>query len=186
MTHPESESSSEADGVEVTRRDFLLVAAGAFVGVGAALSLWPFIDSMNPSADTVALASTEVDLLPIALGQRISVLWRGKPVFLVHRTPEQIANAERDNHAPSLLDPATDQSRVKKPQWLVVVGICTHLGCVPQGQQASSQHGEYGGWFCPCHGSQYDVSGRVRRGPAPNNLAVPPYRFLTETRIAIG
>lgn len=186
MSQPEQSSVPDTEPADPTRRDFLVIAAGAFVSVGAAVALWPFIDSMNPSADTLALASTEVDLAPIALGQRITVMWRGKPVFIVHRTPDQIAAAEKDNRAPTLLDPATDQSRVKKPQWLIVVGICTHLGCVPQGQQATSQHGDYGGWFCPCHGSQYDISGRVRRGPAPKNLDVPPYRFLTETRLAIG
>ena len=170
----------------VTRRDFLMVSAAAFTAVGAAFALWPFVDSMNPSADTLALSTTEIDLAPIALGQRITVLWRGKPVFIVHRPPDQIAAAERDNHASSLLDPATDQSRVKRSEWLIVVGVCTHLGCVPQGQLASAQHGDYGGWFCPCHGSQYDVSGRVRRGPAPRNLEVPPYKFLTDTRVAIG
>lgn len=169
----------------VSRRDFLYISAGAFTAVGAAIAMWPFIDSMNPSADTIAVATTEVDLAPIALGQRITVLWRGKPVFIVHRTPEQIAAAEMDNRS-ALPDPATDQSRVKRPEWLIVVGICTHLGCVPQGQLATAAHGDYGGWFCSCHGSQYDISGRIRRGPAPRNLEIPPYSFVTDTQVAIG
>lgn len=178
------ETSIEADNVK--RRDFLVLSGTAFVAVGAAFTLWPFLDSMNPAADALALATTEVDLASIALGQRITVVWRGRPVFIVHRTPDQIALAEKDNSAPGLIDPATDQSRVQQPQWLIVVGVCTHLGCIPLGQTSTSQHGDYGGWFCPCHGSQYDVSGRVRRGPAPRNLDVPPCKFLTGTRVRIG
>lgn len=167
------------------RRDVLVMTAGSFAAVGGAFALWPFIDSMNPSADAVAGAKTDVDLAPIALGQRITIIWRGKPVFIARRTPEQIALAEKDNAA-SLPDPATDQSRVQRPEWLVVVGICTHLGCIPQGQSPTSLHGDFGGWFCSCHGSQYDLSGRIRRGPAPRNLEVPPYRFTSNTRIVIG
>lgn len=178
------ETSIEADSVK--RRDFLVLSGTAFVAVGAAFALWPFLDSMNPAADALALGATEVDLAPIALGQRITVTWRGRPVFITHRTPNQIAAAEKGNSASDLIDPATDQSRVQRPQWLIVVGVCTHLGCIPLGQTVTSPHGDYGGWFCPCHGSQYDISGRVRRGPAPRNLEVPPYKFLTDTRIRIG
>jgi len=180
-----SSGAHDASDATASRRDFLIVCAGAFSAVGAAAAMWPLIESMNPSADTIALSTTEVDLAPIALGQRITVLWRGKPIFIVHRTPEQIATAERDDRA-ALPDPATDQSRVKHAAWLIVVGVCTHLGCIPQGQTPTSAHGDYGGWFCSCHGSQYDISGRIRRGPAPRNLAVPPYRFLTDTRVLVG
>ncbi len=169
-----------------TRRDFLVVVAMAFPAVGAGLAMWPFIHSMNPAADALALATTEIDFTPTELGQRVTVVWRGKPVFIVHRTPEQIAAAASDDRSPALLDPATDRSRVKNAEWLIVVGVCTQLGCVPLGQQSSAAHGDYDGWFCPCHGSQYDVSGRVRRGPAPLNLEVPPYQFVSNARVVIG
>jgi len=169
-----------------TRRDFLTYATISVATIGTALSLWPFIDSMNPSADTLALATIEVDLSPIAVGQRITVQWRGKPVFVVHRTPEQIEQAQADDTSPGLLDPQRDDDRVKKPAWLVVIGICTHLGCIPQGQSPTAERGKWGGWFCSCHGSQYDISGRVRHGPAPRNLAVPRYAFLNDSLIKIG
>jgi ubiquinol-cytochrome c reductase iron-sulfur subunit len=170
---------------DVKRRDFLYLAAGAFTAVGAAAALWPFIHSMNPAADVLALASIEVDLAPIQVGQRIKVAWRGKPVFIDHRTPQDI-EAARNVQVGELPDPEPDQRRVKKPEWLVVVGVCTHLGCIPLGTGATDQRGEYGGWFCPCHGSHYDTSGRIRRGPAPRNLAVPDYTFLNDTTIRIG
>lgn len=163
-----------------TRRDFLFLAAGAGVGIGAALTVWPFIDSLNPSADVLALASTEVDIAKVPLGQQLTVLWRGKPVFVKHRNPEEIEKAVKDDSA-SMPDPQKDADRVKKPEWLVMLGVCTHLGCVPLGNQ-----GPYGGWFCPCHGSAYDTSGRIRQGPAPRNLEIPPYAFLNDTRIKIG
>ena len=170
-----------------TRRDFLYLAAGAFGAIGVGASLWPFIHSMNPSADVLALASTEVDLRPIQAGQRITVTWRGKPVFIDNRTPEQIKLA-RDVPMDQLPDPASDASRVKpgKDNWLILVGVCTHLGCVPLGQKQGDSRGEYGGWFCPCHGSHYDTAGRIRKGPAPQNLRVPDYAFLTDTTIRIG
>jgi ubiquinol-cytochrome c reductase, iron-sulfur subunit len=170
---------------EVKRRDFLYLAAGAFSAVGAAAALWPFIHSLNPSADVLALASIEVDLSPIQPGQRITVSWRGKPVFIDHRTPEAIEAARNVNLA-DLPDPQPDQARVKKPEWLVLIGVCTHLGCVPLGQGATDNRGDFGGWFCPCHGSHYDTSGRIRKGPAPLNLAVPEYTFLNDTTIRIG
>ena len=165
-----------------TRRDFIVLAASALGGVGAAATAWPFINSMNPSADVLALSSTEVDLTPIQPGQSIKVKWRGKPVFVRRRTKEEIASAESVN-VKELPDPETDDQRVKKghDEWLVVIGVCTHLGCVPIANQ-----GDYGGWFCPCHGSQYDTSGRIRRGPAPKNLIVPEYSFLSDTKIRIG
>ncbi|HEX6958255.1 MAG TPA: ubiquinol-cytochrome c reductase iron-sulfur subunit [Ferrovibrio sp.] len=173
-------ATQKAGTTEPTRRDFIVVAAGAFGAVGAAAALWPFIDQMNPSEDVLALSSTEVDLSQIEVGQSLTVLWRGKPVFVRHRTKAEIEAAEKDDNA-DLKDPQRDEDRVQKPEWLVLVGVCTHLGCVPLGEQ-----GEYHGWFCPCHGSVYDTSGRIRKGPAPKNLAVPQYTFLTDTRIRIG
>lgn len=164
----------------VTRRDFLYIATGAATAVGTAAAIWPFIDQMNPTADVLALSAIEVDLAPIAEGQGITVLWRGKPMFIRHRTAAEIEKARADDGA-DLKDPQKDADRVKKPEWLVMIGVCTHLGCVPLGQQ-----GEYGGWFCPCHGSHYDTSGRIRKGPAPLNLEVPEYAFLDDTRIRIG
>lgn len=168
-----------------TRRDFLLYATTVVGVAGTAMAVWPFIDSMNPAADTLALSTTEVDISSVAEGQAITVTWRGKPVFIRHRTAAEIEAAEAVNVA-DLRDPQTDQSRVKKPEWLIVVGICTHLGCIPLGQKPADPKGEFGGWFCPCHGSQYDTSGRIRKGPAPLNLAVPNYTFLTDTSIRIG
>ncbi len=167
------------------RRDFLMLTTTAFSAVGVGAVAWPFIASMNPSADVLALASTEVDLTPVALGQAVTVMWRGKPVFIRHRTPENVASA-RATPLSELKDPATDQSRVQKDQWLVLVGVCTHLGCVPLGQKPTDQRGEYDGWFCPCHGSHYDSAGRIRKGPAPTNLAVPGYTFTSDTKIRIG
>ena len=167
---------------KATRRDFIVLTASAVAGVGAAVASWPFINSMNPSADVLALSSTEVDLSPIQPGQSIKVMWRGKPVFVRHRTKEEIETA-RAVQLSELPDPQQDQDRVKvgHDQWLIMVGVCTHLGCVPLGQQ-----GDYGGWFCPCHGSHYDTSGRIRKGPAPANLTVPEYKFLTDTLVRIG
>lgn len=168
-----------------TRREFLYLTAGAFAAVGAAFAVWPLIDSLNPAEDVIALATTELDLEPIQVGQRITVKWQGRPVFVCRRTPEEIAQAKADDGA-ELIDPATDASRVQKEEWLVVVGICTHLGCVPLGQSPGDPRGEYGGWFCPCHGSLFDTAGRVRRRPAPRNLDLPPYRFVGEQLIRIG
>jgi ubiquinol-cytochrome c reductase iron-sulfur subunit len=178
-------TSPPHSGEEATRRDFLLIATSTIAVVGTGLAVWPFIDSMNPAADTLALASTGVDLTPIAVGQRITVVWRGKPVFIDHR-PEDAIKAAETTPLADLIDPQTDEERVKKPAWLVVVGICTHLGCIPLGQKVGEPRGEYGGWFCPCHGSHYDTSGRIRKGPAPLNLAVPPYEFSDDTTIKIG
>lgn len=170
-----------ADGE--TRRDFILLTANAMAVVGACSVAWPMVHSMNPSADVLAMSSTEVDLTPIAEGQSITVMWRGKPVFVRHRTAEEIAKANEVNME-ELRDPQADKDRVKegKEQWLIMVGVCTHLGCVPLGNRS----GDYEGWFCPCHGSHYDTSGRVRKGPAPKNLMVPEYAFLSDNRIRIG
>ncbi len=182
-----------------SRRDFIVIAAQAFAGVGAALALWPFINQMNPDASTQAAASLEVDLSPIKEGQAITVLWRGKPVFVRSRTKEEITKAV-DVKLSELVDPsarnddlpekapATDANRTKKghENWMILVGICTHLGCIPKGQSIGDARGDFGGWFCPCHGSHYDTAGRIRKGPAPRNLEVPPYDFVSDSKIKIG
>lgn len=170
---------------DTSKRDFIHLTCGCLAAVGAASAIWPLVDSMNPAADTLALASTEVDISKIPVGQSLTVTWRGKPVFIRHRTPEEIAAAVADDST-SLIDPEADSLRTKKKEWLVVVGICTHLGCVPSGQKIGDVKGDFNGWFCPCHGSHYDASGRIRQGPAPKNLAVPPYEFLSDTVIKIG
>lgn len=167
------------------RRDFLQLTGAAFGAVGVACVAAPIINSLNPAKDTLALASTEVDLSAIPVGESKTVMWRGKPVFIKHRTPEEI-EAARDVDVAVLPDKQPDEERVQKPEWLVTIGICTHLGCVPVGQKKSDAHGDYNGWFCPCHGSHYDTSGRIRKGPAPKNLAVPPYEFISDTLIKIG
>ncbi len=172
--------STGGDGHDPGRRDFLYVAAGGLGAVGVAGFVWPLIDQMNPSQDVLALSSIEVDLSGIEVGQSITVSWRGKPVFIRHRTEAEITEAKAVP-LDVLPDPEGDEARAQKPQWLVMVGVCTHLGCVPLGQQ-----GEYNGWFCPCHGSHYDTSGRIRKGPAPTNLAVPAYIFLDDNNIKIG
>ncbi|MGD9866786.1 MAG: ubiquinol-cytochrome c reductase iron-sulfur subunit [Hyphomicrobiales bacterium] len=185
--------------LEPTRRDFVTIAAGSFAAIGGAAMLWPMIDQMNPDASALSLASIEVDLEPIQEGQAITVMWRGKPVFIRHRTAAEIEKARavqpgdlpdpvarNDNIDTSA--PATDLNRVVdgKEKWLVLVGICTHLGCIPKGQGIGDARGDYGGWFCPCHGSHYDTAGRIRKGPAPRNLEVPPFAFLSDTRVRIG
>jgi ubiquinol-cytochrome c reductase iron-sulfur subunit len=166
-----------------TRRDFLYVATGSVAAVGAAFTAWPLISQLNPDASTIAAgAPIEVDLTPITEGQAVKVFWRGKPIYISHRTPKEIKEAQDVNVA-SLPDPQPDSARVKEghDQWLVVIGICTHLGCIP-----IAHEGQYDGFFCPCHGSVYDTSGRIRQGPAPLNLALPPYEFTSDTKIRIG
>jgi ubiquinol-cytochrome c reductase iron-sulfur subunit len=189
---------NELDG-DATRRDFLTLTASAFAAIGAAGAAWPLIDQMNPDASALSMASVEVDLSPVQVGQAITVLWRGKPVFIRHRTASEIKQAQetpvsdlKDAYAqvmgaPSDL-PASDTNRTKagKENWLVAIGICTHLGCVPKGQGATDDRGLYGGWFCPCHGSMYDTAGRIRQGPAPRNLDIPPYEFIGGAKIRIG
>jgi ubiquinol-cytochrome c reductase iron-sulfur subunit len=172
-----------ATSAEPTRRDFLYIATGTVAAVGGAASLVPLIAQMNPDASTIAAgAPIEVDLGPIAEGQVIKVFWRSQPIFISHRTKKEIEEA-RNVQLGSLPDPQADKDRVKagKDEWLVLIGICTHLGCIPLAHQ-----GNYDGWFCPCHGSVYDTSGRIRQGPAPKNLPLPPYKFLTDSRIRIG
>lgn len=168
-----------------SKRDFLQLTAGAMGALFGASALWPFVNSMNPAADTLAVSTTDVNLSAIPVGAAITVLWQGKPVFVRHRTPEEIAKA-KEASLHDLRDPEADQKRIQKPEWLVVVGVCTHLGCIPLGQKGTEPRGEFGGWLCPCHGSQFDTSGRIRKGPAPTNLPVPPYRFLNDTTIRIG
>jgi ubiquinol-cytochrome c reductase iron-sulfur subunit len=178
------------------RRDFVILTAQALGAVGAGALIWPFVQSMNPAADVLAMASTEVNLASVAEGQEIKVMWRGKPVFIRHRNAADI-QMSRDMNVADLPDPfarndglgnetlpATDENRVVKgkEQWLVMVGVCTHLGCVPVGNEA----GDYKGWFCPCHGSHYDSAGRIRKGPAPQNLKIPKYTFTSDTTIKIG
>ncbi len=180
--------TSHASGAEEerpSRRDFLYLATGAMGVVGAASFVWPLIDMMNPAADVLALASTEVDLSAIEVGQAITVKWRGKPVFIRRRTPQEIEQARNDDKA-DLKDPEPDSARVQRAEWLIVVGVCTHLGCIPLGQKPGDPRGDYGGWFCPCHGSHYDTSGRIRKGPAPRNLVVPGYAFLDDATVRIG
>ena len=184
---------------DADRRDFLVGAANAFAAVGAASLLWPFVQQMNPDASTKALASVELDLSSVKEGQAITAMWRGKPIFIRNRTKPEIEAAAKvdvselpdklarnDALKPDAL--ATAEDRVKKghEQWLILVGICTHLGCIPKGQSMNDARGDYGGWFCPCHGSHYDTAGRVRKGPAPRNLEVPPYEFVSDTKIKIG
>ena len=176
-------SSSEKD--QHSRRDFIYLASISIGGVGVATFIWPFLKSMNPAEDTLALGSIEVDLSDILVGQSITVKWRGRPVFIRRRTQEEISEANSVDIA-LLRDPVEDRDRVQQEEWLVLEGVCTHLGCVPLGQKISDTKGDYNGWFCPCHGSHYDTSGRVRKGPAPDNLAVPPYTFISETKIKIG
>ena len=163
-----------------SRRDFLYIATGAVGAVGLGGVVWPLISQMQPDASTLAASTTEVDLGPVAEGQIITVKWQGKPVFVRHRTSKEIESA-RAVPLSDLKDPATDESRAQKPEWLIVVGICTHLGCVPIGHE-----GQYEGWLCPCHGSVYDTSGRIRQGPAPLNLYLPPYKYTTPTKVIIG
>ncbi len=185
----DSPATTAANGhaADVTKRDFLQLITAAGAAIGSAAIAWPLIDSMNPSKDVLALSSIDVDLAPIVAGQGITVVWQGKPIFVRHRTDEETKTAQATPLA-QLMDPQSDKARVKAghDQWVVLVGICTHLGCVPLGNKPSDPRGEYGGWFCPCHGSQYDASGRVRRGPAPTNLPVPPFAFTTDTKIKIG
>ena len=174
-----------------SRRDFLMVATGSLAAIGGVATAWPFIANLNPAADTLVLASVEVNISAIQVGQAITVKWRGKPVFIRRRTPEEIKQAEAVKMS-DLPDPATDDSRVTdaskkvRREWLILVGTCTHLGCVPLGTKSGDARGEYGGWFCPCHGSHYDTAGRIRKGPAPKNLELPSYVFVSDTLVRIG
>ncbi len=188
---------------DVTRRDFLMVATGAVAAVGGAFVVWPLISQMNPDASVLAMASIEVDLAPIAEGQAIILKWRGNPLIVRHRSKADIDTAKAVKPT-DLLDgvarnanvkegeAATDDNRIVdgKSQYLVMLGVCTHLGCVPEGNKGDfgvvTPNGTTGGWLCPCHGSQYDTAGRVRKGPAPENLPVPPYKYVSDTKILVG
>nr|WP_294513909.1 ubiquinol-cytochrome c reductase iron-sulfur subunit [uncultured Rhodopila sp.] len=181
--HPAPIGPSDA----VPRRDILTLVALAGGAIGVAGYAWPLIDFMNPSKDVLALASVEVPLESIPPGMGVTVVWRGKPIFVRHRTEAEIQQA-RNTPLDQLSDPQDDRARVQPghEQWIVVVGICTHLGCIPLGNKPSEMRGNLGGWFCPCHGSQFDTSGRIRVPPAPSNLPIPPYTFEGDTKIRIG
>ena len=166
--------------IQSERREFLFTVTYTVGAVGVGAAIWPLIDQMNPDSSVKALATTEVDVSGVKLGKTITVLWRGKPIFIRRRTQEEIKEAYAVD-LKDLKDPQKDSDRAKNPEWLVMVGVCTHLGCVPLGNK-----GEYNGWFCPCHGSHYDISGRIRKGPAPNNLEIPKYEFVDNNIIKIG
>src|ERR1700733_4295128 len=187
MADPSAAATHHAASGDVTRRDLLELIAISGVVIGAGAIAWPLIVSMNPSKDVLALSSVDVDLTPVVEGQGITIVWQGKPIFVRPRTATEIKEAE-DVPLGQLIDPQADSARVKAghTQWIVLIGICTHLGCVPLGNKPTDSRGDWGGWFCPCHGSQYDTSGRVRHGPAPLNLALPPYAFETDTKIKLG
>ncbi len=180
---------------EPTRRDFLYLTTGMASAVGAVSVAWPFIDQMRPDASTLAMASIEVNVAALQPGMSLTVKWRGKPVFVRNRTATEVEEAQavalsdlkdpiaRNANLPAEA-PATGVDRSGgqgKENWIVMIGSCTHLGCVPLGQS-----GDFGGWFCPCHGSHYDTAGRIRKGPAPQNLAIPTFAFASDTVIRIG
>ena len=182
------DATHDGHGEGQTRREFLYLAAGAIGAVGSAGVAWTLVNSMNPATDTLALSTIDVNLAPIPEGMGIVTMWQGKPVFVRHRTADEIKSAV-DVKLSELIDPsapAVDSDRVKKSPWLILIGICTHLGCIPLGNKPSDMRGEWGGYLCPCHGSQYDTSGRVRHGPAPLNLAIPPYNYTSDTVVRIG
>ncbi len=180
-------AGAAAEGEGVRRRDFINIAAVSFAGVGGLAVLYPLVNQMNPSADVLALASTEVDISQIQPGQAIKTIWRKQPVFIRNLTPAEVQAA---NATPigELRDPQTlaERTRDNKVNWLVTMGVCTHLGCVPLGAAEGEVRGDYGGYFCPCHGSHYDTAARIRKGPAPTNLEVPEYEFISDTVVRIG
>ena len=169
-----------SDQNKLNRRDFIFTASTAVGVVGVGAAAWPLIDQMNPDASVKALATTEVDVSSVQPGQSITVLWRGKPVFIKRRTENEILEAKSVNLG-ELKHPEKDEERAANPEWLVMLGVCTHLGCVPLADK-----GDYKGWFCPCHGSHYDTSGRIRKGPAPTNFEIPKYEFVNSNTIKIG
>ncbi len=177
---PDESGQETEDGT--TRRDFVVLTASAVACAGAAVAVMPFIKSLAPDKAVLAVGSIEVDISKVKEGESITVMWRGQPVFVRHRTAAEV-DAARAVKLSDLRDPQEDADRVKTghEKWLITVGVCTHLGCVPLGYK-----GDYNGWFCPCHGSEYDTSGRIRRGPAPKNLAIPPYEFISNNTIKIG
>ena len=196
-------ATSEMNAEEPTRRDFIHILTIAATAGAAGAVVWPIVSQMNPDASVLALSTKEVDLSAIEVGQAIKVMWQGKPVFIRRRTPEEIAESEatplselKDGNARNInagaSAEATDSARVTdsqgtaRPEWLIAVGVCTHLGCIPLGTAAGENKGDYNGWFCPCHGSHYDVAGRIRKGPAPDNMEIPPFQFLSDTVVKIG
>ncbi len=195
-TIPMTTTDMKEDG-EPTRRDFIHIFGAATAVAGAGAVLWPLVDQMNPDASVLALSTKEVDLSAVAAGQAIKVMWQGKPVFIRHRTEEEIREAEetplaslkdddaRNDNISGKAD-ASDENRRINPNYMILVGVCTHLGCIPLGTTQGENRGEYNGWFCPCHGSHYDLAGRIRKGPAPENLEVPPYEFVSDTVVKIG
>jgi ubiquinol-cytochrome c reductase iron-sulfur subunit len=187
MANSTTTAPAHPHGEAVRRRDFIHIASGAFAAAGAAMVVWPLVNQMNPAADTLALATVEVDISKLEAGQAMKVKWQGKPVFIRNRTAAEIAEADKVPVA-TLRDPQSDDERVNPAHKniLVMVGVCTHLGCIPQGAAAGEIKGEYNGYFCPCHGSHYDTSGRIRKGPAPKNLEVPTVAFKSPTLIQIG
>ena len=197
MTTDTLDTASPEDPDDESRRDFIHIGAAAFGAVTIGGVVWPLIDQMNPDQSVLALATIEVDISSIEVGQSVVVKWRGKPVFIRHRTAEEIAEARAvplvdlpdqlaDNQGLPDDTPANDENRAIKEQYLIMIGICTHLGCIPLGLDDAGYAGEFGGWFCPCHGSHYDTSGRIRKGPAPRNLDIPPYEFIEDAVIRIG
>lgn len=183
-----SETAKTDENIDGEKRDFIFIATGAVAAAGTAAVAWPLVAQMGKAADTLAAGSIEIDLTKIPEGQQLKTLWRGKPVFVRHRTAAEIQKAEADDSADNLIDPETDNARLiagpsgeVDPRFLVMVGVCTHFGCVPVGEA-----GEYDGWYCPCHGSHYDTSGRIRKGPAPKNMVIPPYAFVSDTVIKVG
>ncbi len=188
MDSPNSSSTGHAPyDRQKARRDFLTITTAAMGAVAAGSALWAVADTMNPAADTLALATTEVDVSSVAEGQTITTVWRGKPIFIQRRLQADVEKI-RDEEWQTLRDPQSDEQRVQKghDNWLVLIGVCTHLGCIPMGSKVGQPKGEFEGFFCPCHGSHYDASGRIRKGPAPKNLEVPPYAFVSDTLIRIG
>lgn len=182
-----AKSKTAPPAPDETRRDFLVLTTAAAAAFGVAAAAWPFIDVMNPAADVLALGTVKIDLSGIKVGQSVTIKWRGKPVFIRRRTRAEIEES-RAVPLSDLKDPQKDEDRVKegKEEWLIMIGVCTHLGCIPKGQAVGDYKGEFSGWFCPCHGSQYDTAGRVRIGPAPQNMYIPPYSFVSDTKITIG
>jgi ubiquinol-cytochrome c reductase iron-sulfur subunit len=178
--------SPNPEGKDETRRDFLFYATAATSVVVTGAAVWPFVNAMNPSADVLALAVVDVDLEGVAPGARITATWNKKPIFIDRKTQERIALAQADDNNMSLIDPATDAERAQRADWLIHIGICTHLGCIPLGQEPGDPTGVWQGWFCVCHGSVYDSAGRIRRGPTPRNLDLPPYKFIADTLVRIG
>ncbi len=180
-------TDAHGEHIDEDKRDFIYIATGAVAAAGAASVGWPLVAQMGKAADTLAAGSIEIDLSKVVEGQQLKMLWRGKPVFVRHRTAKEIAAAEAVEMA-DLKDPATDGSRLiagpggkVDPKYLVMIGVCTHFGCIPVGES-----GDFDGWYCPCHGSHYDTSGRIRKGPAPKNLVIPDYEYISDTVIKVG